>query len=306
MLSIHRKESEDYSVPPSYLTIDDQLSKRSVKYKRKKQFFFCLVFLWVFSLFLFLALPCFHVKSMDVKGLRNLEKSDLFCMMDVNEKASYLTFDKKESESNLKENSSSLLSVVSFKANVFSSSLEVEEDFPVARVNGTGYFTSGRTFDEMKDEVLKTNLSGRRKEELIDELEKECLDPSLTHVYFAKGVFDEATKTKVFLPFKDTPSSILKGIGYVIYQSENFMTMDVIYHDDPTGKDFLFMDVLYDKVNNVFKEKTFKKDVISACRKSSESMSLLTYHLEEGVDLSVYAIKVNWRSNGQILLSKAS
>lgn len=306
MLSIHRKETEDYRVPPSYLTIDDQLSKRNVKYRRKKSFFFSLIFLWVFSLFLFLALPCFHVKSMDIKGLRNLRKSDIFCMMDVNEKASYLTFDKEESQENLNQNSSSLVSVVSFRADLFSSSLTIEEDFPVACVDGVGYFTSGRTFSEMKDEVLKTNLSGSRKEELIEQLQEKCQSGSLTQVYFAKGVFDESSNSKVFLPFRDTSATILKGIDYVIYQSENFMTMDVIYHDDETGKDFLFMDVLYDKVNNVFKEKTFEKDVINACRKKSESMSLLTYPIKDGVELSVYAIKVNWRSNGQILLSKAS
>ncbi len=304
MKSTQQMKNEDFSAPPSYLTIDDELEKRNTHYRNKKTFFLVLLLLWILSLFLYLSLPVFHVESLRFEGLRNLDKEDVFYMMGVHKKTSLLTFDSKEASQNLEKNSSGLLSGIKISSNVFSGKVVAEEDFPLGQYEGISYFSSGKKLDEVLSLIDNTNLEEERKKELKQTVSEKCQSGSLFKVHIRQGDVGEDFSKKMFSPFKNTSSLVLDGFSDVVYKNENFKIMDVLYKDTRTERVFCFENVLYDKIDKIFNQKVFLNEALNACNKQAETLSLQEYKFPEGNSIDVYHFKVEYRQNDTIDIVK--
>lgn len=297
-------DKEDFTAPPSYITIDDELGKRNSHYRTKKTVFLMLVGLWILSLFLYLSLPVFHVESMKFEGIRNLNREDVLYMMEVHEKSTFLTLDDEEAKKKLEENSSGFLGEVSVHSGVFSGTVIVDEDFPIGRYQDVTYFASGRILSEVLSLLAKTNLKSERKEELSSLLEEKNEDDSLMKVHLRKGEVQEGFSKKMFSPFKNLPASVLAGFQDVVYKSDTFTVMDVLYHDLKTDRIFCFENVLYDWIDRIFNPKKFLTDVLNACNRVSQGLKLQRYELPEGDFVDVYHFKIVYRQNDTIDIIK--
>lgn len=304
MKSTQQMKNEDFSAPPSYLTIDDELEKRNKHYRQKKTFFLFLLLFWILSLFLYLSLPSFHVGSIRFEGLRNLSEDDVFTMMDVHKKTSFLTFDPKEAEKNLEANSSGLFSEIDVSSNIFSGKVVAEEDFPLGKYQDVSYFSSGRQLDEVLSLLSKTNLDDDRKEEISRTMTEKCSSGSLFDVHVKQGNIGDGFQKKMFSPFRNTASEVLEGFTDVVYKNENFKVMDVLYKDKKNGRVFCFENVLYDKIDKIFNRKVFLNEALNACNRDADALSLQEYVFPEGNSIDVYHFKIEYRQNDTIDIVK--
>lgn len=298
MISIHKKDNEDYQVPPAYMNIHDELNKKHTKYKRKKIFFFSLMVVMFLCILLYLLLPSFHVSAMSINGLRNLSKDDVYELMEVNDKTSFLTFDKRTSKTKLEENSNGYFLDVELKSNIFSGSITVSEDYPVGKVDNNAYFVSGKSEDEMISVIDNFKINDSRKTELKTNIKNKCEDANLTNFYFKSTTLNDNNKSKVFLPFKDVDSTIVSNIKDVIYTNETLTVMDIIYYDANSDADYLISNVLYDKVDSIFKSGVFDKDTISALRNYFKDKSKVSYKINDNLTKDVYISEVIYYSSG--------
>ncbi len=296
MVQATNNNREKEEITTSYLGIGDELKNKRKKYQHKKMIYFILLLLEIFFTFLYLSLPLFHLESLAISGLRNLSKDSLYQMMDVKTNSSYLTFDKNEAVENLKKNSNGILLDVSLNANLFSGSLDVKEDFPLAYYNDEVYFASGRKKDEMESLINGMNFDVVTKNAYLKVVNDKCEESKLVHFYFK---YENPTIDKtIFTNFIDVKDAILDNMKDVIYKSETNSTLDITYYDTASSSYFVFEDILYDKISKIFKSDIFENETVNACRSYFKNKNKSEYKISDSNIKEVYKVKIIYSTDG--------
>lgn len=296
MVQASNTNKENVHISTSFVDIGDALINKKKKYHRKKMVCFILLLLLIFLTFLYLSLPVFHLESLSISGLRNLTKDTIYEMMEVKENSSYLTFDKNEAETNLKKNSNGILVSVDFNTDLFSGNLDVIEDFPLAYYNDEVYFASGRKKNDVTNLINGMNFDDVKKNSYLKAITEKCDVSKLAHFYFKYG--NSSINDEVFTNFINVKSTILDNFKEVVYKSETNSTLDIVYYDDETANYYIFEDILYDKIDKIFKSDVFEKETISACRNFFKNKTKSAYKISDDNIKEAYKIKIIYNSDG--------
>lgn len=296
-------EKSDPQAPASYMTIDSQLNRKSVKNKHRRIFFSFLLGLSLLVYLLYFVLPCFHLSSLSATGLVDLETTDLISLSGSHSFSPLLFVDDKKIEDAIVDNSGGIVLSCNVKASPFSIRAEVEEDHPVAFVSSVGYLTSGKTLEEAKSLLSTSLLSEERKSSLSSALDQYRSTKLLPEVHFPVGVSFSSleNKSSAFLALAQLKRTALNEISYVQYlnQTDNATWNNVcdVFLRGKNDRIYRIKHVLYDQMESIFNNSAFPNDVkdsiesyIAINQMQEESYTFL----DEEKTISVYSFSLSY------------
>lgn len=138
----------------SYLNIDKDLKKRKKQIFQTHFLFAVLLFLDLFIMVLYFALPAFRVNNMKIQGLVYLTKQQYFDLADINGSSSLLFFDANEAYEHATEKADFLIleGGTSYSNPVFSET-KLIENRPLFKHHNEIYFADGESYSEIRPKV---------------------------------------------------------------------------------------------------------------------------------------------------------
>ncbi len=196
----------------TFAAMASEMSAHSLKKTIKNVLSFVVILLVVTFIALLFSLPVFQASHVSLSGYVNFQPEEIVTMANLDGYHPNLLFDVDKSQALVMENAQGLILDCEFATNGFTSTGEIQEDYPVAKCNQEVYFSSGKLSEEIYASVNRLPLSDTSKNRLKVSYDNE-MNGKLPTIHFPTGV--EASTENAISAAKRFKGVPLNSLNYI-------------------------------------------------------------------------------------------